>query len=220
MSLRKHISLGAALGFTTSLLAQSAPPSWQADTPAAQADTNSPAALATRIKAEEIVGSQPIARAYVTCGTNQFAFAVPPGYQADASNPRRITVTSADLSITVTFNLAEQGTGASSEDSADTCREAVLGRYRGAKILSEFSKRAAGHDGPAFDLTWTNPGGSEEAIRLAFVPSRAGVMEFTAKSSPDKFDQSRYALNFLMLSFRSNEHGKLENEIRPFSNKM
>ena len=220
MSLRKQLGFGAAFGLTTTLLAQNSLQPWQAATSATEGGTNSPTALATRIKAEEIVGSQPIARVYVTSGTNQFAFAVPPGYQADASNPRRVTITSADLSITLTFCLAEQGSAAQPEDTPGACRDVLLERYRGAKICSESSKRAAGRDGPAFDLTWSNPGGTEEALRVAFVPSPAGVMEFMAKSSPDKFDQSRYALNFLMLSFRSNEHGKLENEIRPFSDKM
>jgi len=220
MSLPKQIVFGAAFGFTTALLAQTTPLPWQGVDTTADSGTNSPTALATRIKAEEIVGSQPIRRVYINSGTNQFAFAVPPGFQADASNPKRVTVTSEDLSITITFGLADQGDGAQTETSSDACREVLLGRYRGAKILSEFTKRAAGHDGPAFDLTWTNPGGSDESLRVAFVPSRAGVMEFTSKSAPDKFDQNRYALNFIMLSFRSNEHGTLESEIRPFSSKM
>jgi hypothetical protein len=220
MSLLKLLGLGATFGCAASLLAQSPTPLWQVPSTTVDASTNASNAFTTRIKAEEVVGSQPIERAYITCGTNQFAFAVPPGYRADASNPKRVTVTSADLSITITFALSEDIGRIQMAESAEACRATLLEQYGGAKIISEFSKRAAGHDGPAFDLNWTNPGKSDESLRVAFIPSCAGLMEFTGKSHPDKFDQARYALNFIMLSFRSNERGKLEDEIRPFSSKF
>ena len=82
--------------------------------------------------------------------------------------------------------------------------------HPGAKISDEFSLSAANASGPAFDAQWEGISGTTQSGRVAFIPSPVGILEFSLLSKPDKFTQGKYFLNFLLLTFRSNEGGSLD----------
>jgi hypothetical protein len=172
--------------------------------------TNTSEGFKLRLQSDEPLGSQAAQRAFVTFGTNQFTFVLPPGFGIDASNPQKIVLANADYSCYLTFQLSGPLPGGLWGLNSDAYRELASSQRPGAIILNQFSQRAANHDGPAFDLQWTNSSGSAQSGRVAFIPSPAGVLEFSMASNPDTVRDGQYALNWMMLTFRSNEGGKLE----------
>lgn len=176
----------------------------------ANLNTNTPPELQTVLRNEEMIKSAPVRRAYISIGTNAFAFVVPDGYRLDASNPQRVSLVSQDNNSFLTFQIANFSSGLAAKPEANTFRERALDLYPEAKILEEFSKTIANHPGPAFDLQWTNAFGGAQAARVIFVPSEAGILEFTARSSKNEFEEAASALHFLSLTFRSNEGGALK----------
>ena len=90
-------------------------------------------------------------------------------------------------------------------------RSLLLNRQRGGKILEEFSLAAASRRGPAFDLRWNAPGPVPRRERVLFIPSDAGVLEFSLVSSLEKFEAGRQAFNSLSMTFRTaGADGRLE----------
>lgn len=213
MSARKTVGFIAVV----SLFLGSGAPVASAQESSEGAATNQPTALSTMLKSEEMVALQPVQRAYVTYGTNQFAFVVPHGYRMDASNPEKIVLFNSDYSCYIAFRIAESLGYGSRDVLSSACRQLVLERYPNAKILDEFSQSAASHSGPAFDLQWTNSARITQFTRVAFIPTAAGVLEFTLVTNAGKFTEGQYFLNSVMLTFRTNEGGKLH--ISPLSDK-
>ena len=89
-------------------------------------------------------------------------------------------------------------------------RDILLRQHPGAKISDEFSLSAANSPGPAFDAQWEGVSGTVQSTRVAFIPFPVGILEFSLLSKPEKFTQGKYFLNFLLLTFRSNEGGNLD----------
>lgn len=171
--------------------------------------TNTPPALQTTLRNEEMIGSSPVRRAYIYLGTNAFAFVVPDGYRLDTTNPQRVSLIRQDNQCFLTFQIAGFGFGSAAKSESNLFRERALDCYPQAKILEEFSKTIANRQGPAFDLQWTNSFGGPQAARVIFIPSEAGTLEFTAQSNRNEFEEAASALHFLSLTFRSNEGGTL-----------
>lgn len=172
------------------------------------ADYGPPPTLQGSLRSGEVVGVEQVRRAYLAFGTNRFAFVMPSGFRMDASNPEKIVLTDSNYSCFLTVRVAGRPTG--QEVELETGRELVLNQHPGATILEQFLQSAANRSGPAFDLQWEASNGSMQSARVAFIPSAAGILEFSVLSKPDKFAESKHMLNFLMLTFRSNEGGKLE----------
>lgn len=170
----------------------------------------SPPALSATLRTEELSGAEHVRRAYVTFGTNRFAFIVPPGFRLNASNPDKIVLVKNDYSCFLTFQVAEPLRSDVKKLEAATCRKLVLHRHPGASILNEHSQSVDGHRGPAFDLQWTNTSGVAQSASVAFVPSPAGVLEFSLLSRPAKISEGQYFFSSLLLSFCSNEGGQLK----------
>ena len=166
---------------------------------------------------EPVPNMPPVPRAYVTTGTNQFAFLVPEGFRVDASNPETILLIKTDYSCFLTFRIVGPATAGTTDLKPDSCRELLSNRFPGAKIADVFSLAAANHGGPAFNLQWTNASGVAQSARVAFIPSAAGLLEFSLVASPGRFPAGQPPFNSLLLTFRTNEGGKLE--IIPPSNK-
>lgn len=211
MQVNKIIALLAAT-LNTSLLAGPA----EATDTAANYSTNLPAlklpAFKVAIRDESGPGQVATRRAFLNAGTNKFAFIMPDGLRMDSSDPKRVTLASADYSCIISVSFLNSVSPDAAELDAETCRQVVLSRYPGAKILEEFALAAANRGGPAFDLKWTPGGQMARSARVAFIPSAAGVLEFSLDSTQEKFPQAQRILHLLMLSFRaSNAEGKLEN---------
>jgi hypothetical protein len=162
-------------------------------------------------------------RSVAQVGTNQFAFIVPKGYfiRADPANRQLRAVEREDkCAITVRLiptptNAVDKATGAL---KSEVFRELLLRRHATAVITEELSLTAGGQSGPAFDFAWRNDSGFKLQSRIAFIPTIAGLVEFHLLTSAAEKEESTYALNSLMLTFRCAANGRLE--LPEMSNKL
>lgn len=152
----------------------------------------------------------PTRRVYLTSGTNRFAFLISDGLRMQPSDPQKITLVGSDNSCLITVRIMGPMPVDAKELAVDDQRERALELHPGARIMNEFSMHAGNAGGPAFDLRWTAAGDFGRMARVAFIPSAAGILEFSLESSAEKFPQMQPTLNFIMLTFRASENGKLE----------
>jgi hypothetical protein len=169
--------------------------------------------------ANEAPGRQPVFRAYLTSGTNKFAFLVPGGFVMDANTTagNAISLINGDYNCWLTVRLLGQSPDVAAAPDPETCRQWLLSRHPGAKILEEFSLTAADRSGPAFNAQWETSGGSLQSARVAFIPSAAGILEFSLLAGADKLPRHIASLNTVLVSFRASVNGKLE--VPPLSDK-
>lgn len=164
--------------------------------------------LQVSIKRGELIGHNQVQRAFVTSGTNEFLMVVPGGARASLAKPDQLTIVPTDYGYYLSFRIiAFASTEAS---SSNYYRDLILTRYPGAKIIETSSEGAGGHAGPAFDLQWTTTGGVDQLVRVAFIPSAAGVLEFTLIVDEKKSAEGQSNFRDLLMNFRSNESGRLQ----------
>jgi hypothetical protein len=188
--------------------------------PADTEDVTNKPPLQVALRNEEFLGTsndRQVRRVYLTLGTNQFALTVPEGYRVDASDPQKMVFSDAHDTCFISFHFMDPSPDASDQSGTDSWRNLALSRYPDAIVTDQTSEFAGSHAGQAYELRWVNSGGAEQAARIVFIPSRAGVMEFNLISSPKYFDAGRYVLRVLLASLRTNEGGRLE--ITPLSDK-
>jgi hypothetical protein len=176
-----------------------------ADEPAIESSataTNKPGFKAT-LHGGETIGTHQVQRAFLDVGTNKIVFIVPGGFWMDAWNPQKIVLTAADKSSFITVRVIP---GAASDTSF--FKEQALSLYPGARITQESTELVANHSGPAFNLEWLSSGVAQSA-RVSFIPSAAGVLEFSVLTRSTDFKDARMNLETLLSSVQTNESGKL-----------
>jgi hypothetical protein len=162
-----------------------------------------------RVKLESGPGQIPASRAYITVGTNRFAFLVPGGFKIDTSDGQRVLMVRADCGCVLSIRILE--TLSSPGLTADVCRQKILQEHPSCTIDAEFSLAAGNSAGPAFEIRWKGDGGVRRSARIAYVPMYGGVVEFALDSSPEKFGAMLTHLNDVMLTFRASDAtGKIE----------
>jgi hypothetical protein len=170
-----------------------------------------PLALQAEVRTDHEAGSLPARRAFVTAGTNRFAFSVPAGFRIESSNGDSVSLVSTDYHSVLTFRIAAPGAPPGREPPAEVWRQTVLERHPGAAILRQFTLTAANRTGPAFDAAWGAPGGLQRYERVGFIPALAGTLEFSLVCAPDTFQKAQSDLNFVLLTFRASDaQGKLD----------
>ena len=174
---------------TTGLLAQRL----VAEEAAALADAEVPA-LQTTTRVEQRPGREAIRHACFALGPNKFAFVLPPGFRMDVAGNDKVVLVTSDFSCLISMRIVPAA-------APEARREAVLDQYPGATILEELSVSAASQSGPAFDLQCTTSGVARTA-RVAFIPSPAGILEFTLISTPGQFRARKSDFDFLLLTLR------------------
>jgi len=180
--------------------------------------TSQTPALVAEVRTESGPRIATVRRAYLTAGTNRFAFVVPDGFRLDASEPEKIRLVSPDYHCLCTIRLL-CGLPEAQAPAAQACRQLLLSEHPEAIVLSEFALNAADRYGPAFDLRWNAKGGMLRTERAAFIPSRAGVFEFSAVGSPTNLTETQTMLSQVMLSLStSGPDGKLV--VHPLSNRL
>ena len=159
----------------------------------------------------------PARRAYLTAGTNRFAFLVPEGFSLHSSEPQQVQLVSTDQSCTLSVSLLP---GSSLETlSPASARALLLARCPNAEFINEFSLSAADQSGPAFEVRWVGPQRIQQAARVAFIPSRAGPLLFWLSTSPEQLPARLTQLRLVMLTFcASDARGQLR--VLPLSNKL
>lgn len=176
--------------------------------------TNAPAFHLTTTR-HELEGLGHYYRAVATMGTNQFAFIVPKGYsmKLDEAN-RQLRAVERDDKCAITVRLLETPTNAvdtvTQSLKPEVFRELLLQRFATGRITEELPVSAGGRAGLGFDVTWKSEAGFNLHSRIAFVPTRAGLVEFHLLAGAAELQESKYALNSLMLTFRVAENGRLE----------
>jgi hypothetical protein len=148
-------------------------------------------------------GLMPADFVYVTFGTNKFGFVMPAGFRLETQDAQKVTLVSADFSCLLTFRVLGPLPPGTTELDPAPYHDLLLSRHPGGKIIEEFSLAAASRRGPAFDMRWSAKGSVLRRERVLFIPSDAGVLEFSLLSSLDKFEAGRLGFGGLLLSFRA-----------------
>ncbi|MBI3877733.1 MAG: hypothetical protein HY300_17535 [Verrucomicrobia bacterium] len=206
--------LAALLWFVVPAQAQNSP---------SLATTNVPPPIEVKTVREELQGIGAFFRVYITVGTNKMALLVPQGFRMHAdAGQRRIVLAENDERCVITVQL--HGPVPPPEKPGapllkpEVYRDLLLQRHPAAKVIEEYTLSAAGQSGPAFDAALRNAAGLSQRMRVAFIPTPAGVVEFNMLAGEDKFAEFHAAFNSLLLTFRAAAGGKLD--IAPLSNKL
>jgi hypothetical protein len=157
----------------------------------------------TQIKHVGGPGLIPADFTYVTFGASKFGFVLPAGFRLETEDAQKVTLVSADFSCVLAFRVLDPASSGTTELDPASYRELLLSRHPGGKILEEFSLAAASRRGPAFDLRWNATGAVPRRERVLFIPSAAGVLEFSLVASLDKFEAGRQGFDALLVSFRA-----------------
>jgi len=218
--LKLFIVVVCHLGFLEGAWAGATPPV-EGDSKTASAKdanpTNQPP-ISVAVKFEGGPGQISTSRAYITAGTNKFAFLVPSEYKLTCADSQKVTLMKGDGSCLISVRVIGSFVGASKAFDGAAARELVLEEHPDATITTEFGMSAANASGPAFEIRWGS-GAVARASRVGFVPLRAGVIEFSLDASLNNLGPSLGDLNYLVVTFRaSDENGKLE--ATPLSDKL
>ena len=155
-------------------------------------------------------GFSPAYRAYLTVGTNRFAFLIPSGFRLRVSEQRRVQLIKADYSCLLTVQFLEGLPLGAKELNIESGRETVLQRYPGARILDQSAPKVCGCAGLSYDLEWIAPGKLVQRTRVILVGTNAGIMELSLTSSPEQFGAAQRGFNTLLLTLvASDSSGKL-----------
>jgi hypothetical protein len=168
--------------------------------------TNSPPALAVSLQPGEIVGREQIVRALLKNGTNEFIFVVPEQLRIQSLERGVIVMTSQDLSYYASVRVVEPALA----EMKQTLRAQIAGQYAGASGVEEFATTVADQEGTGFQLRQDLPGLPARHIKVLWVPFKVGVLEFTLVADTKSAPIAQGALDMILLSFRSNERGRLE----------
>jgi hypothetical protein len=174
---------------------------------AGAADGGLPAS-AWEVKVRRVEGPDvlPTTWANIAVGTNQFAVNVPDGFRYDPSpSGEGVTLVSLDYAKVIVFRIFDSAATEDKTVDSSACKEALLGRFAGAKVLSESSERVGGSFGPCIELQWTGPSGVAQRGRFIFCSSRAGVLEFSITCRPEKWGEAQTDLTPVLSLFRQSD---------------
>jgi hypothetical protein len=158
---------------------------------------------------EPVQLADPVYRAYVQAGSNQFAFLVPNGFWLRGDPAQgRLMLDNKEGNCTITFAVIDSRPAA--DLGTDYYRELVLKRHPSGTIVQESGGSAAGASGPAFDVQWKTGGDLVQIQRVIFIPTSAGVLEFTATTTRSNFAGLQNHLNLVLMTFRYSTKGRLE----------
>ncbi len=160
------------------------------------------------VRAGESIGKRQVQRAFLNVGTNQIAFMIPGDFSMDASDPQKIRLTDPANGCFITVRI---GTAPEIEPGSETSfyRAAALNRFPGAIVAQESSDFVANHSGPAFNLKWANSSGASQSARINFIPTAAGVLEFSVMAPTANFKDALNSFEVLIGSVQNNENGKI-----------
>ncbi len=179
--------------------------------------TNQPP-IAVAVKFEGGPGQIPTHRAYITAGTNKFAFLLPDGFRLSQSDAQKVSMVKNDGSCVISVKVISLAASAIKSFDGAAARGLLAEEHPDANITTEFGMTAANANGPAFEILWGS-GALARASRVGFVPLRAGVLEFSLDAGPKNLAPSLGDLNYVVVTFRaSDESGKLE--ATPLSDKL
>jgi hypothetical protein len=170
--------------------------------------TNPSPALKVAVEPGEFFGRRQIIRERIRCGTNEFLFVVPEGVRAETRQDESIALTSADGTFYVTVAIASALPAETDEDQA--MLEWAAGHFPNFTNVEKFAFSVDGKPGQGIQLRYASPGGGNRLARILWVPCRAGMLEFTVDADAEKAKAAQQLFNTILLTFRTNEEGKIE----------
>jgi hypothetical protein len=170
--------------------------------------TNLTGGLALSVLPGEAVGREQVIRALIRSGTNEFIFVVPDGLRVQTAPDGTIVMTSQDLTYSVTLRLKEPAPDV--VGLAGALAECVKHQYPDGGGQERFTAIVAGREGTGIQLQQKLQGLNPRLVRVLWVPFRPGLMEFVLSADNSSASAAKAALDMIMLTFRSNEGGKLE----------
>jgi hypothetical protein len=172
-------------------------------------NTTNQTAIIVALKFEGGPGQIPTTRAYITAGTNKFAFLVPDEFKLASADPQKVTLMKGDGTCLISVRVIGSKPASDKPFDCTAARPLVYEEHRDATIVSEFGMFANGVGGPAFEILW-GVGALPRGARVCYIPLRAGLVEFSLDSSPKNLAPSLGDFNYVLLTFRaSDENGKL-----------
>ncbi|HLH54954.1 MAG TPA: hypothetical protein VKY92_15190, partial [Verrucomicrobiae bacterium] len=91
--------------------------------------------LAAEVRHEEGAGLLPTDRAYITAGTNKFAFLVPAEFRLDFVNETALELVTRDYSSRIGFKILPPQSAEAGDMTADLCSSWVTQQSPGGKII-------------------------------------------------------------------------------------
>jgi hypothetical protein len=172
---------------------------------------STPVPLQASMVKEPVETIEPSFRAYVSSGSNQFAFLVPHGFrfQGDPASGR-VTLANSEGNRSITFSILGPRTAEKGEAMAETYKNLVLNRHPSSTIVRQFFRNAAGSIGPAFDVQWKAFGDTYQCQRAVLLSTPAGLLEITATSSRADFSNNQANLDLLLATLQFANEGKIK----------
>jgi hypothetical protein len=165
--------------------------------------------ITVALKSEGGPGLVTTTRAYITVGTNKFAFLVPDEFKMAGCDAQKVTLMKGDGSCLINVRVIGSKPPSDKPFDCAAARGLIYEEHRDATVVSEFAMFAGGVGGPAFEINW-GIGALSRVSRVGFIPLRAGLVEFSVDSSAKNLGPSLGDFNYLLLTFRaSDENGKL-----------
>jgi hypothetical protein len=173
------------------------------------ANTTNQLAITVALKLEGGPGLVPTTRAYITVGTNKFAFLVPDEFKMAGCDAQKVTLMKGDGSCLISVRVTGSKPPSDKPFDCAGARGLVYEEHRDATIASEYAMFAGGVGGPAFEINW-GVGALSRVSRVGFIPLRTVIVEFSVDSSAKNLGPSLGDFNYVLLTFRaSDENGKL-----------
>ena len=164
--------------------------------------------LAVTLLPGEPVGQEQVVRGLLKSGTNEFMFVVPNGLRTETPREGRILLISRDMKCYVSIRIV--GPPSANLELKEALREQITSQYPGASSLEEFTATVADRPGAGFQLRQELPGLAARRVTVLWVPFKAGVLEFALNTDSDSASAGRGAFDMILLTFRSNERGRIE----------
>jgi hypothetical protein len=155
-----------------------------------------------------LVGREQVIRQFISSGTNEFVFVVPDGLRRQTAPEGMIVLTAGDMSYFMSLRIVAPPPV--KPGIREALQDRIAGKYAGAKSLEEFTVSVADRAGTGFQLRQELPELGNRLVRILWVPFKAGVMEFALNADAKNAAAGRAALDMILLTFRSNERGRLE----------
>jgi len=170
-------------------------------------DTGLARKLEITVQPGEIIGREQIVRCLVKCGTNQFLFMLPPNVHSSGAASETVELTANDGSFYLSFRIL--ASGSASGDQAGSRKAKTLERFPNARNVEEFAMPVAGHEGNGVQFRQERPPVGSRLIRFLWAPCAAGTLEFSLSADSKHSAVAMQAMECVLLSFQSDERGKI-----------
>ncbi len=165
--------------------------------------------LLARVEPGETVGNETVKRVFVGLGTNEFVFVMPPDLHPEDARPGIVILASDDAGYAVTLQLLQAGGSDASTAEAEACEKRMLAKFLNPRQVERFTFSVAGRQGVGLQALHDLSVG-ERLTKTLWVPCGAGVLKFELTTTPEQAGRATQAMDQVLLTFRSNERGKLE----------